>query len=151
MSERTPGGLFLPDPEDLPPPAVLPAWANPVPPEGEGFALEAGVASPYFVTDPKRWWCELHRPGLLRFDAEVTLEQLVPGAEAAAAQVRPFLVVAPAFTDDAVTFLVVNKLRGILQVAAVATPLGPELSTWLAGRPLARACLGLTSSVLSVG
>lgn len=120
--------MYLPDAEAL---AMLshptPAFAKPQQPTGAGLVIESGFVSPYLVTDPAHWWVELDRPEVVVFERAVELNELVPIAEAAAAAAKPFLVAAPSLSPEAQALLVVNKLRGILQVAAIETPRASEL------------------------
>jgi hypothetical protein len=146
MSDRTSGGLFLPDAETLameaPPP---PAFAKPQEPQGEGIRIDAGFVSPYFVTDVDRWWVELDRPEVVVFERTVELNDLVPIAEAAAATAKPFLVAAPAVSAEARTLLVINKLRGILHVSAIETPRAAELK----GLTPTKVICGLSTTLIS--
>ncbi|MFZ5443014.1 MAG: hypothetical protein ACOZQL_23610 [Myxococcota bacterium] len=134
MPERTTGGLFLPDAGAL---AML---EQPRPQsddlQGEGVRIEAGWASPYFVTDPSTWHAELDRPALVLLEHPLdSVAALVPLCEHAAAAATPLVLVAPAFTAEVLALLVVNKLRGILLVNAIATPRLPELAAQLELRP----------------
>ncbi|MFO0598050.1 MAG: hypothetical protein U0228_22300 [Myxococcaceae bacterium] len=155
MPDRTPGGLFLPDADALAlitgPAPAKPPFASPVEPDPTPGALrlEAGAASPYLVTDAERWLVELDGPELFTFAREPSLAELIAIAESAAAVARPFVVVAPSFATDALAMLVVNKLRGILNVGAVITPRPDDVKSWLGARALARVVSGSSSTVFS--
>ena len=123
MSEKTPGGLLLPDHDAL----ELLKHA-PWPPRGEepsatpdGLRIDAGYLSPYFITDPDRSTAELDDAFVLA--AEQTTrrpQELVPILENVARTRRAMLVIATAIEDEVLALLVLNKLRGILRVCAVA-------------------------------
>ena len=125
MSERTKGGLFLPDEHVMALPTDTPPHAKPVEPKGSGLLIEAGFASPYFVTDPKNWWSVLDKPALHVFDGPIELDDVIPVAEAS--RDTPFIVIGPKLSAEACAFLVANRLRGILQVSAIQTSRGAEL------------------------
>lgn len=89
----------------------------------EGMGIERGFASPQFVTDPERQLAILDRPLVLLTDAK--LEQaadLVPALEACSRASRPLLIVADDVAGEALATLVVNKLRGVVQVLAIKAP-----------------------------
>lgn len=89
----------------------------------EGVRFEGGYASPYFVTDAEEMECSLDHPLVLLADARLdSAHQLVPALEAAARQSRPLVVIAEAVEGDALSTLVVNRLRG--RAASVAVHAG---------------------------
>ncbi|MEQ8461227.1 MAG: chaperonin GroEL [Sandaracinaceae bacterium] len=89
----------------------------------EGMQFDRGYLSPYFVTDPERMVTELADPYLLICEKKVSnMKDLLPVLEAIARQQRPLLIVAEDVEGEALATLVVNKLRGTLQIAAVKAP-----------------------------
>ena len=94
VPERTPGGLFLPDHDALAMAApALPPFARPIEPSGDGFQIDAGFASPYFVTDPERWVAELDQPHVRIAERTLATGDLLDDLEAAAREARPILIV----------------------------------------------------------
>ncbi len=89
----------------------------------EGMQFDRGWLSPYFVTDPQRMECVLERPLILLCDRKITvMRDLIPLLEEVAKSGRALLVVAEDVDGEALATLVVNRLRGTLQVAAVKAP-----------------------------
>jgi chaperonin GroEL len=89
----------------------------------EGMQFDRGYLSPYFVTDPDHMVCELEKPYILVYEDKITnVTKLVPLLEEIARVKRPLLIIAEDVEGEALATLVVNKLRGILQVAAVKAP-----------------------------
>jgi len=89
----------------------------------EGMQLDRGYLSSYFVTDPERMEAALEDPYLLIVEKKVTnMKDLLPVLEAIARQQRPLLIVAEDVEGEALATLVVNKLRGTLNIAAVKAP-----------------------------
>ncbi len=89
----------------------------------EGMRFDKGYISPYFVTDTERMECVLEEPYVLVTDKKITLVQdLVPILEQVARQGKPLLIVAEDIEKEALATLVVNRLRGVLNVAAVKAP-----------------------------
>ncbi|HOT72738.1 MAG TPA: chaperonin GroEL [Anaerohalosphaeraceae bacterium] len=89
----------------------------------EGMQFDRGYLSPYFVTDPDHMVCELEKPYILVYEDKITnVTKLVPLLEEIARVKRPLLLIAEDVEGEALATLVVNKLRGILQVAAVKAP-----------------------------
>ncbi|MBX3272602.1 MAG: chaperonin GroEL [Sandaracinaceae bacterium] len=89
----------------------------------EGMQFDRGYLSPYFVTDPERMHVKLDDPYLLLVEKKVSnMKDLLPVLEAIARQQRPLLIVAEDVEGEALATLVVNKLRGTLQIAAVKAP-----------------------------
>ena len=89
----------------------------------EGMQFDRGYLSPHFVTDQDNMLCELTKPYILIFEDKISnIQKLVPLLEAAAKAKRPLLIIAEDVEGEALATLVVNKLRGILDVAAVKAP-----------------------------
>ncbi|RKY08707.1 MAG: chaperonin GroEL, partial [Planctomycetota bacterium] len=89
----------------------------------EGMQFDRGYLSPHFVTDPDAMTCELDKPYILIFEDKISnVQKLVPLLEAASKSKRPLLIIAEDVEGEALATLVVNKLRGILTVAAVKAP-----------------------------
>ncbi len=89
----------------------------------EGMQFDRGYVSPYFVTDPERMEAVLEKPLILIHEKKVSSAQdLLPLLEKVAATRRPFIIIAEDIDADALATLVLNKIRGVLQVAAVKAP-----------------------------
>lgn len=89
----------------------------------EGMQFDRGYLSPHFVTNQDAMVCELEKPFILVFEEKISnVTKLVPLLEAVAKSKRPLLIIAEDVEGEALATLVVNKLRGILQVAAVKAP-----------------------------
>jgi len=89
----------------------------------EGMRFDKGYISPYFATDPERMETSLEEPYILLTDKKITLVQdLVPVLEQVARGGKPLLIIAEDIEKEALATLVVNKLRGVLNVAAVKAP-----------------------------
>lgn len=89
----------------------------------EGMRFDKGYISPYFVTDTERMECVLDDPYILVTDKKITLVQdLVPVLEQVARQGKPLIIIAEDIEKEALATLVVNRLRGVLNVAAVKAP-----------------------------
>ncbi len=89
----------------------------------EGMRFDKGYISPYFATDPERMETVLEDALLLITDKKITLVQdLVPVLEQVARAGKPLLIIAEDIEKEALATLVVNKLRGVLSVAAVKAP-----------------------------
>jgi len=89
----------------------------------EGMQFDRGYLSPYFVTDAERMECVLDHPLILIHEKKISnMKDLLPLLEQAAKGGRPLLVIAEEVEGEALATLVVNKLRGSLQVAAVKAP-----------------------------
>jgi chaperonin GroEL len=89
----------------------------------EGMQFDRGYLSPHFVTDADHMTCELSKPFILVYEDKISnVQKLVPLLEAAAKSKRPLLIIAEDVEGEALATLVVNKLRGILNVAAVKAP-----------------------------
>ncbi|MCW6035650.1 chaperonin GroEL [Spirulina subsalsa FACHB-351] len=89
----------------------------------EGMRFDKGYISPYFVTDTERMEAVLDEPYILITDKKITLVQdLVPVLEQVARSGRPLVIIAEDIEKEALATLVVNRLRGVLNVAAVKAP-----------------------------
>ena len=89
----------------------------------EGMQFDRGYLSPYFVTNAERMECVLEEPYLLIHEKKVTvMKDLVPLLEQVARAGKPMLIIAEDVEGEALATLIVNKLRGTLQVAAVKAP-----------------------------
>ncbi|MEJ2085911.1 MAG: chaperonin GroEL [Acidobacteriota bacterium] len=89
----------------------------------EGMMFDRGYLSPYFVTDPERMEAVLENPMILLHEKKISsMKDLLPILEQVAKQGRPFLMIAEDVEGEALATVVVNKLRGTLQVAAVKAP-----------------------------
>ena len=89
----------------------------------EGMQFDRGYLSPYFVTDPDRMECVLENAFILIHEKKIsTMKDLLPILEQVAKMGRPLLIVAEDVEGEALATLVVNKLRGTLQVASVKAP-----------------------------
>src|SRR5690349_7458295 len=89
----------------------------------EGMQFDRGYLSPYFVTDPERMEVVLEQPLVLIHEKKIaSVTDLVPVLELAARAGRPLLIVAEDVESEALATLVVNKLRGTIQAAAVKAP-----------------------------
>jgi chaperonin GroEL len=89
----------------------------------EGMQFDRGYVSPYFVTNPDKMTVELDTPYILLHEKKLsTLQPLLPVLEAVVQTGKPLLVVAEEVENEALATLVVNKLRGGLQIAAVKAP-----------------------------
>jgi chaperonin GroEL len=89
----------------------------------EGMQFDHGYLSPYFVTDPERMEATLENPYILLYEKKITaMKDLLPLLESVAKSGKPILIVAEDVDGEALATLVINKLRGTLQVAAVKAP-----------------------------
>jgi chaperonin GroEL len=89
----------------------------------EGMQFDRGYLSPYFVTDPDRMQCVLENCLILIVEKKVsTMKDLLPVLEQVAKMGRSLLIIAEDIEGEALATLVVNKLRGTLQAAAVKAP-----------------------------
>ena len=89
----------------------------------EGMRFDKGYISPYFVTDTERMEAVLDEPYILLTDKKIALVQdLVPVLEQVARSGRPLVIIAEDIEKEALATLVVNRLRGVLNVAAVKAP-----------------------------
>jgi chaperonin GroEL len=89
----------------------------------EGMQFDRGYLSPYFVTDPERMESVLENAKILIYEKKISsMKDLLPILEQVARQGKPFLIIAEDIEGEALATLVVNKLRGTLNVAAVKAP-----------------------------
>src|SRR3984893_18133188 len=89
----------------------------------EGMQFDRGYLSPYFVTDPERMECVLEDALILIHEKKISsMKELLPLLEQVARQGKPLLIIAEDVEGEALATLVVNKLRGTLQVCAVKAP-----------------------------
>src|SRR5678810_193820 len=89
----------------------------------EGMQFDRGYLSPYFVTDPDRMECVFENCLILIHEKKISsMKDLLPVLEQVAKMGRPLLIIAEEVEGEALATLVVNKLRGTLQAAAVKAP-----------------------------
>jgi chaperonin GroEL len=89
----------------------------------EGMQFDRGYLSPYFVTDPERMEVSLDNPVILIHEKKISsMKDLLPVLEQVARLGKPLLIIAEDIEGEALATLVVNKLRGTLQAAAVKAP-----------------------------
>ena len=90
---------------------------------GRGMQFDRGYLSPYFVTDAERMECVIENPIILIHEKKISsMKDLLPLLEQVARLSRPLLIIAEDIEGEALATLVVNKLRGTLQGAAVKAP-----------------------------
>ena len=89
----------------------------------EGMQFDRGYLSPYFVTDAERMEAALENPYILIYEKKISsMKDLLPLLESIARTAKPLLIIAEDVDGEALATLVVNKLRGTLNVAAVKAP-----------------------------
>jgi len=89
----------------------------------EGMQFDRGYISPYFVTDPERMEAVLENPLILIHEKKISnAQEFLPFLEKAAQARRPILIIAEDIEGDALATIVLNKIRGVLQIAAVKAP-----------------------------
>lgn len=89
----------------------------------EGMQFDRGYLSPYFVTNTEKMEVEFDNPFILIHDKKISsLKEILPILEATAQAGRPLLIIAEDIDGEALTTLVVNRLRGALKVCAVKAP-----------------------------
>ncbi len=89
----------------------------------EGMQFDKGYLSPHFITNLENMTVELEKPYILVHEKKINaIKSLVPILEKVSKQGRPLLIIAEDIEGEALATLVVNKLRGVLQVAAVKAP-----------------------------
>ncbi len=89
----------------------------------EGMRFDKGYISPYFVTDSERMEASIEEPALLITDKKIGMVQdLVPVLEQVARAGRPLIIIAEDIEKEALATLVVNRLRGVLNVCAIKAP-----------------------------
>lgn len=89
----------------------------------EGMQFDRGYLSPYFVTDAEKMQCVMEKPYILIYDKKISnLKDFLPILEPAVQSGRPLLVIAEDVDSEALTTLVVNRLRSQLKICAVKAP-----------------------------
>jgi chaperonin GroEL len=89
----------------------------------EGMQFDRGYLSPYFVTNTEKMTCEMENPLLLITDAKITsLKDLVPVLEQIQQSGRPLLIISDDLEGEALATLVLNRLKGVLNISAVKAP-----------------------------
>lgn len=89
----------------------------------EGMQFDRGYLSPYFVTNADRMTVEFDKPKILLYDKKISsMNELLPILEKVAGASRPLVIIAEDVENEALATLVVNRMRGALQVAAVKAP-----------------------------
>ena len=89
----------------------------------EGMRFDRGYASPYFVTNSEKMTTELEDPFILLYDGKITqMKDVLPLLEETMQMDRPMLIIAEDVAGEALSTLVVNKVRGTLKVATVKAP-----------------------------
>ncbi|HJO26328.1 MAG: chaperonin GroEL [Planctomycetes bacterium] len=89
----------------------------------EGMEFDKGYLSPYFATDMQKLVCEFENPYIFIFDKKIgNLREFLPVLELAAQSGRPLLVIAEDVEGEALAALVINRLKGVLNVCAVKAP-----------------------------
>jgi len=89
----------------------------------EGMQFDRGYLSPYFITDADKMETNLENPYILIYDKKISaMKDLLPILEQTAKEGRPLMIIAEDVDGEALSTLVVNKMRGALKVAAVKAP-----------------------------
>src|SRR5437588_1621332 len=89
----------------------------------EGMQFDKGYISPYFVTNPTEMKCELEDPYILIYEKKLSnVRDMLPLLEKVAQAAKPLLIIAEDVESEALAALVVNRLRGVLNVCAVKAP-----------------------------
>jgi chaperonin GroEL len=89
----------------------------------EGMRFDKGYISPYFVTDAERMEASIDDPAILITDKKIGMvQELVPVLEQVARSGRPLMIIAEDIEKEALATLVVNRLRGVLNVCAIKAP-----------------------------
>ena len=89
----------------------------------EGMQFDRGYLSPYFVTNTEKMTAEIENPWILLADSKInSLKDLLPVLEQVQKTSRPLLIIAEDVEGEALSTLVVNKLRGVLNISAVKAP-----------------------------
>ena len=89
----------------------------------EGMQFDRGYLSAYFITDTEKMECEMENPYVLIYDKKITnLKDMLPILEPAVQTGRPLLIIAEDVESEALTTLVVNRLRTQLKICAVKAP-----------------------------
>ncbi|PID67947.1 MAG: chaperonin GroEL [Flavobacteriia bacterium] len=89
----------------------------------EGMQFDRGYLSPYFINDPDKMLVDMESPYILLYEKKISsLKDLLPILEPVAQSGKPLLIIAEDVDGEALTTLVMNKLRGSLKIAAVKAP-----------------------------
>ena len=89
----------------------------------EGMQFDRGYLSPYFITNAEKMVAEIENPWILLVDSKISsLKDLLPVLEQVQKTSRPLLIIAEDVEGEALSTLVVNKLRGVLNISAVKAP-----------------------------
>ena len=89
----------------------------------EGMQFDRGYLSPYFITEPERMECVMEKPYILIYDKKISnLKDFLPILNSAVQSGRPLLVIAEDVDSEALTTLVVNRLRAQLKICAIKAP-----------------------------
>ncbi len=89
----------------------------------EGMQFDRGYLSPYFITNTEKMTAEIDHPFILLFDSKISnLKDLLPVLEQVQKTSRPLLIIAEDVEGEALATLVVNKMRGVLNISAVKAP-----------------------------
>jgi len=89
----------------------------------EGMEIERGFISPYFVKNQETQTCEMDSPRILVTDRKINnMNELVPVLEGLVQSKEPLLIIADDVTGEALSSLVLNKMRGVLDVCAIKSP-----------------------------
>ena len=89
----------------------------------EGMQFDRGYISAYFVTDTEKMECQMEKPYILVYDKKISnLKELLPILEPAVQSGRPLLIIAEDVDSEALTTLVINRLRAQLKICAVKAP-----------------------------
>ena len=89
----------------------------------EGMQFDRGYLSPYFITNTEKMTAEIEQPFILMFDGKISnLKDILPVLEQVQKTNRPMLIIAEDVEGEALATLVVNKMRGILNITAVKAP-----------------------------
>src|SRR5437588_5211181 len=89
----------------------------------EGMQFDKGYISPYFITNPTEMRCEMEDPYILLYEKKLSnVRDMLPLLEKIAQAAKPLLIIAEDVESEALAALVVNRLRGVLQVCAVKAP-----------------------------
>ena len=89
----------------------------------EGMNLDRGFLSPYFISNPEKVTCELDSPCILVFDKKISSTQQILGIlQEINQQSKPLLIIAEDVEGEALSTLILNRLRGTLKVAAIKAP-----------------------------
>eukprot|EP00188_Purpureofilum_apyrenoidigerum_P001399 Plantae.Rhodophyta-Purpureofilum_apyrenoidigerum.ctg17657.p1 GENE.Plantae.Rhodophyta-Purpureofilum_apyrenoidigerum.ctg17657~~Plantae.Rhodophyta-Purpureofilum_apyrenoidigerum.ctg17657.p1 ORF type:complete len:577 (+),score=150.85 Plantae.Rhodophyta-Purpureofilum_apyrenoidigerum.ctg17657:303-2033(+) len=89
----------------------------------EGMELDRGYISPYFINDQERQVCELKKPRVLVTDSKISnVQEIVPILESVVKSKEPLFIIAEDLAGEALSTLVVNKMRGVLDIVSIKAP-----------------------------